>query len=98
MEIRSPDLIASTFILRVILPVFNFTFSEDKLTFGSMSQEDLQESVASPCYIRRPWGKLDKKEAEKKERGEKRKGGERGGRGREGKFRSLETQVKIKCI
>lgn len=45
-----------------------------------MSQEDLQESVASLCYIRRPWGKLDKKEAEKKERGEKRKGGEREGR------------------
>lgn len=62
-----------------------------------MSQEALQGSVASLCYIRRPWGKLNKKEAEKKERGEKRKGGERGGRGREGKFRSLETQVKIKC-
>lgn len=51
-----------------------------------MSQEDLQESVASLCYIRRPWGKLDKKEAEKKERGEERKGGEREEReGEEGK-------------
>lgn len=51
-----------------------------------MSQEGLQESVASLCYIRIPWGKLDKKEVEKEKRGEERKGGEREEReGEEGK-------------
>lgn len=50
-----------------------------------MSQEDLQESVASLCYIRRFWGKLDKKEAEKKERAEEREEKERRGRVRKGR-------------
>ena len=84
-----------TFTLWVISPAFKFTFSEGKLIFGSLSEENLQEFMASLGYIKRTWRELDKEEEEKEEKGEEEK--ERIHRGKKGRS-DPKTPVNARCL
>jgi hypothetical protein len=85
----------NNFTLWVISPAFKFTFSEGKLIFGSLSEENLQEFMASLGYIKRTWRELDKEEEEKEEKGEEEK--ERIHRGKKGRS-DPKTPVNARCL